>query len=107
MFTFSHVPVPRDRAALIGRMAHPPSGEADQADSPLQFSLPLQPQQGDVVVQRLAVVVVVNVRCGHAQGLRTRRPILASQVMVADTHIDRITGTDNATNRNYFITTLQ
>jgi hypothetical protein len=35
----------------------------------------LQFEQGDIVVQGLAVVIVVNVSCGYAQCLSTRASI--------------------------------
>ena len=83
-------------------------------------------QQRDVVVQRLAVVVVVDVGRGHPQGLRqsevsigiswtNQRPVLRSgdqsgasiylgpraavllgEVVVAHPHVDRVAGADNA-----------
>lgn len=52
----------------------------------------MQLQQGDVVVQRLRVVVVVYVRGGHAQRLRARAPVLPGQVVVAHPHVDRVAG---------------
>ena len=53
--------------------------------------LSVQLEQGDVVIQRLRVVVVVDVGGGDSQGLRALRPVLGGQIMVADPHIDGVT----------------
>jgi len=53
-------------------------------------------QQGNIVVQGLAVVVVVDVRGGHAQCLSPRTAVFSSQIVVAHTHIDGIPGSNNA-----------
>ena len=79
-------------------------------------------QQRDVVIQRLAVVVVVDVGRGHPQGLRQsevsieiswtnqwpvlrseasiylgpRAAVLLGEVVVAHPHVDRVAGADNA-----------
>ena len=73
LLTFSHVAVTGNRALLAGGLAGAASGETHQTDSVSQVGLPVQLQQSDVVVQRLAVVVVVYVSGGHAQSLRARR----------------------------------
>ena len=56
----------------------------------------MQLQQGDVVVQRLAVVVVVDVGGGHPQGLGAGGAVLLGQVVVTDTDVDGVAGPDNA-----------
>ena len=53
-------------------------------------------EQGDVVVQRLAVVVVVDVGGGHPQGLGPRGPVLLSQIVVTNADIDGVTSPDDA-----------
>ena len=53
-------------------------------------------QDGDVVVQRLRVVVVVDVRRGHPQGLGSGAAELLGEVVVTDSHVDGVTGADNA-----------
>ena len=53
-------------------------------------------EQRDVVVQRLAVVIVVNVGGGHPEGLGTRGAVLLSQIVVTNTDIDGVTSPDNA-----------
>ena len=55
-------------------------------------------EQGDVIVQRLAVVVVVDVGGGHPQSLGPRAPVLLSQIMVTNTNIDGVTSPDDAEN---------
>ena len=47
-----------------------PGWETDEAHPLLEVGLAVELQQRDVVVQRLAVVVVVDVGRGHPQGLR-------------------------------------
>ena len=56
----------------------------------------MQLEQGDVVVQRLAVVIVVDVGGGHPEGLGPRGAVLLSQVVVTNTDIDGVTRPDNA-----------
>lgn len=51
-----------------------------------KLSLAQQFQQRDIIIQRLAVVVVVDVGGRHAQRLRAGRAVLARQVVVADAH---------------------
>lgn len=55
----------------------------------------MQLEQGDVVVERLAVVVVVNVGGGDAEGLGAWRTELLGEIVVADANIDGVTGADN------------
>lgn len=93
---FAHVAVASDCASFAGRMADATRWQAHQTHAVPQFGLPVQFQQRNVVVQRLAVVVVVNVCGGHAQRLRTRASELARQIVVADAHIDRIARPNNA-----------
>ena len=67
-----------------------------QADAFLQLGVPVQLEQGDVVVEGLAVVVVVDVGGGHPQGLGPRGTVLLSQIVVTNTDIDGVTSTDDA-----------
>ena len=53
-------------------------------------------QDGDVVVQRLRVVVVVDVRRGHPQGLGSGAAELLGEVVITDSHVDGVAGADNA-----------
>jgi len=53
-------------------------------------------QQGNIVVQGLAVVVVMDVGGGHAQGLSPGTAVFPGQIVVAHTHIDGIPGANNA-----------
>lgn len=77
-------------------MVDAPGGQADQADPFLELSLPVQLQQRDVVVQRLAVVVVVDVGRGHSQCLGPGAAVLPRQVVVPDSHVDRVPGPHDA-----------
>lgn len=64
--TFSHVAV-TSYGTSSARCGHGASGrQADDTHSGFQFSLTLQFQESDIVIQRLAVVVVMNVSGGHA-----------------------------------------
>ena len=73
-----------------------PGRQTHETHSLLEVGLPVQLEQGDVVVQRLAVVVVVNVGGGHPEGLRPRGAVLLSQIVVTNTDIDGVTRPDNA-----------
>ena len=94
--TFSHVSVSRDGASLAGDLAGTAGGQAGQADTLLQVCLSVQFEQGDVVVQGLGVVVVVDIRGGHPQGLGAGAAELLGEVVVTDTHVDSVTGADDA-----------
>ena len=74
MLTFSHVAVSGDRAPLPGALAGAPSGQTGQADSLLQVGLPVELEQGYVVVQGLGVVVVVDVGGRHSECLAPGLP---------------------------------
>ena len=60
----------------------------------------MQLEQGDVVVERLGVVVVVDVGGGHPQGLGAGRAELLGQVVVAHAHVDGVAGADDAKRDN-------
>ena len=67
-----------------------------QTDAFLQLGVPVQLEQGDVVVEGLAVVVVVDVGGRHPEGLGSRTAKLLGQVVVAHPHVNSITGSHNA-----------
>lgn len=73
-----------------------PRRQTDEAHSLLEVGLAVELEQGDVVVQRLAVVVVVDVGGGHPQGLSPRGPVLLSQIVVTNADIDGVTSPDDA-----------
>jgi len=93
---FAHITVSGDRAPFSGRVADAPCWQAHQAHAIFELGLTVELEQGDVVVQRLRIVVVVDVRGGHPECLCTRAPVLSGQVMVAHAHVDRVTGPHNA-----------
>ena len=53
-------------------------------------------QQRDVVIQRLAVVVVVDVGRGHSKGLSAGAAELLGQVVVTNSHVNGVTRTNDA-----------
>lgn len=57
-------------------------------------------QQRDVIVQGLAIVVVVYVGGGHSQGLGSRGPVFAGQIMVSYSDVDGIPGAYDAEKEN-------
>jgi len=75
-----------------------PGRQAHQAHAVLELGLPVQLEQRDVVVQRLRVVIVVDVRGGHAQRLGARASVFPGQVVVAHAHVDGVPGPDDAAN---------
>lgn len=95
----AHVPVTGDGASFAGRVVDAARGQAHQAHAVLELGLTVQLEQRDIVVQRLRVVVVVDVRGGHAQRLRARAAVLTGQVVVANAHVDRVAGPHDAATR--------
>jgi len=95
---FTHVTVAGNCAFLAGCLTSPPCREAHQTHALLQVSLPVQLQQGDVVVQGLAVVVVVDVGGRHPQSLCTWGSKLLCEVVVPHPDIDSVTSTYNICN---------
>ena len=98
--TFSHIPVAGNCAFFACGLTGSSGRQADQADSLLQVSLPVQLQQGDVVVQGLTVVVVVDVCCRHPEGLCTWRAKLLCEIMISYADIYGIPSSDNAEEKN-------
>lgn len=56
----------------------------------------MQLQEGNVVIQRLRIMVMVYVGRRYTQGLCSRRAKLGREVVIANSYIDSITGPDNA-----------
>lgn len=69
---FAHVSVSGDSATFASRMADAPRWQTNEAHTITQFSLSIQFQQRNIIVQRLAVVIVMNVCGGHAKCLCAR-----------------------------------
>ena len=63
---------------------------------PISPHLSVQFEQRDVVVERLRVVVVVDVGGGDTQRLCALGAVLGGQVVVADPHVDGVTGPHDA-----------
>jgi len=95
----AHVAVAGDGAPLSRLLAGAPGRQADQADALLQVGLAVQLEQGDIVVQSLRIVVVVDVGGGHAQRLGAGRAELLRQVVVAHPHVDGVSRADDAAKR--------
>lgn len=70
--------------------------QTDEADSFLEFGVSVELQEGDVVVEGLRVVVVVDVRRGDPKGLGAGGAKLLGEVVVAHTDIDGVTSANNA-----------
>lgn len=94
--TFAHVPVASDRTALARRMTDTTCRQANQTDAISQLRLAVQLEQRNVIVQRLAIVVMVYISGGHAQRLGAGTAIFACQIVITHTYIDRIAGANNA-----------
>ena len=78
--------------------------KADEADALLEVGLAVELQDGDVVVQRLRVVVVVDVGRGHPQGLGSGAAELLGEVVIADPDVDGVTGANDADGKVSFKT---
>jgi len=89
--SFSHVAV-AGYGAPATRCRYGASGrQADDADAGFQLSLALKFQQGDVIVQCLAVVVVMDVGGGHAQCLCSGTAVSAGQIVISNADVDGVT----------------
>jgi hypothetical protein len=96
LLTFSHVPIARDRAPLARGLTHATCWKTHQAHTILKLSLAMQFEQRNIVVQRLTVMVMMDICGGHSQCLRTRAAIFSGQVMITDTYIYCISWPYNA-----------
>lgn len=88
--TFSHVAVAGDSAALAGRLTNTARWQAHETYSVAQLRLAVQLEQRYVIVQRLTVVVVVDVGSGDPKRLRAGAPVLARQVVITHSHVDSV-----------------
>lgn len=89
-YTFAHVAVAGHGAPAARLRDGSSGGQADDADARLQFRLPLELEEGNVVVQRLAVVIVVDVGGGHSEGLGSGASVAAREVVVSDSDVDGV-----------------
>lgn len=87
---FSQVAVSSDGAPVTRRRGRSAGGQADEAYARVELDGALELEERDVVVQRLPVVVVVDVGGGHTARLRARVRALATEVVVADAHEHRL-----------------
>jgi|FrelakmetLWP11LW_1041352.scaffolds.fasta_scaffold64793_1 MinD-like ATPase involved in chromosome partitioning or flagellar assembly len=62
----------------------------------------MQLENGDVVVERLRVVIVVNVSSGHAKSLSSRAAKLLGQIVVTNPDVNSISGAYNTIENYYF-----
>lgn len=60
-------------------------------------------QQSDIVIERLAVMIVVNVRRRDAQGLSAGASVFTSEIVIAHPHVDRVAGPHDAGNERLLI----
>ena len=98
--TFSHVSVASDGAAFAGWLAGSSGRKADKANALLQVGLTVQLQNRNVIVQRLRVVIVMDVGRGHPQSLSAWTSELLRQIVVANADVDSIAGSNNARESN-------
>jgi hypothetical protein len=94
--TFSHVTISGDCASLSGLLAGSTCWQTDKTDSFLQVGLSVQLENGDVVVEGLGIVVVVDVGRRHAEGLGTGTAELLGEVVITHTNVNCISSSDNA-----------
>ena len=95
--TFSESPPSDDGSFLFGeRAAFIRIRKADGWHGTVEGHRIGQGQNGDVVVQRLRVVVVVDVGRGHPEGLRSRAAELLREVVITDADVDGVAGADDA-----------
>ena len=65
----------------------------------------MQLEQGYVIVQSLAVMVVVDVCGGHTEGLSSWTSELLGQVVVSHPHVDGIASPHNAEKKRSMVVT--
>ena len=65
----------------------------------------MQLEQGNVIVQSLAVMVVVDVCGGHTECLGSRTSELLGQVVVSHPHVDGIASPHNAEKKRSMVVT--
>lgn len=56
----------------------------------------MQFQKRNIVVQRLTVVVVMNVSGGHTKGLSTWASVFSCQIVITNSNVNSIARTNNA-----------
>lgn len=96
--TLSHVAITSNRAPFASGMTDTSRRQANQTNSVFQLRLAVKLQQSDIVVERLAIVIVVDVRRRDAQGLSARTSVLTSEIVIAHSHVDRVSGPHDAGN---------
>lgn len=95
-----HVTVTSDGASFAGRMADTSCRQTHQTNSFAQLSLSVQFEQCNIIVQRLAIVIMMNVSGCDAHCLRTRAAIFPCQIIVTDSNINGITRSYNTKKSN-------
>ena len=87
----------------LPHLTGPPGWQTGQTDSLLQVGLAVELEEGNVIVQSLAVVVVVDVGGGHPQSLGPGRAVPLGQVVISHSHVDRVTSSDDAKQRSFYL----
>ena len=96
ILTFSHIAVAGNCAFFASGLTGSSGWQAYETDTLFQVSFAMQLQKGNVIVQSLAVMVVVDVGCCYPKRLSTWRAELLSQVMISNTDIYGIASSNNA-----------
>ena len=68
----------------------------NQTNAIPEFSLTMKFQQRNVIVQSLAVVIMMDVCCGHSKGLSTWAAIFTGQIVVANSNVNGVSGSYDA-----------
>lgn len=88
--TFTHVTISCDCAPLPSSMTYSSSWKAHQTHPIPQFSLTMEFQQGDVIIQGLAVVIVMDVCCSNSESLSSRASVFSGEVIISHANINSI-----------------
>lgn len=60
-------------------------------------------QKSDIVIERLAVMIVMDIRRRNAQGLSTWASVFTSEIVITHPHVDCVAGPHDAGNERLFI----
>ena len=107
LLTFSHIAIASNCAFFARGLTGSSGWKTYETNALLKVSFTVQLQKGNIIVQGLAVVVVVDVGCCYPKRLRSWRAKLLSEVMISHTDIYGISGSNNAKKNTKLVNTME
>lgn len=95
VLTFSHVSITGDGTFFSSLLTGASSRKANETNAFFEVSFAMKFQDGNVIVQSLRIVIVMDVSSCNSQSLRPGAAILLSQVMITYADVNGISGTYN------------